>query len=170
MPPSWAGRHFRSDLTRDDRLTGMQADRDSNIALFKNYIGFLKSAYSRNYTLVGSLLGSFQKIAARSIKNIDELQGFFTARLNNDEKFELRGVRFNAYRNFIYICRTFLSMPVYQVALALAEQRDATMSSAREDPNVMPELDPTGPMSPVLIDSPRPNPRPKSLLRPNGGV
>ena len=170
MPPSWAGRHFRSDLTRDDRLTGIQADRDSNIALFKNYIGFLKSAYSRNYPLVGSLLGSFQKIAARSIKNIDELQGFFTARLNNDEKFELRGVRFNAYRNFIYICRTFLSMPVYQVALALAEQRDATMSSAREDPNVMPELDPTGPLSPVLVDSPRPNPRPKSLLRPNGGV
>jgi hypothetical protein len=178
MPPSWAGRHFRSDLTRDDRLTGQQSDIDASTILFKNYIGFLKSAYSRNYSLVGSLLGSFQKIAARSITSIDELQDFFTARLRNDEKFELRGNRFNAYRQFIYICRTFLSMPVYQAALAMAEQRDATMSSARTDPTIAPELAPDAPSSPLLIDDAANaagiptivNPVRKSLLRPNGGV
>ena len=174
MPPSWAGRFFKSDLIRDRRLTGQPENKEESVILLKNYIGFLKSAYSKNYSLVGQLLGSFQKIAARSIVDIDELQQFFTARLKNDEKFELRGERFNAFRQFIYICRTFLSMPVYEAALAMAEKRDALTSSAREDPTIAPELESTGPLSPVMVDTQGSfqdiKVNPKSLLRPDGGA
>jgi len=125
LPPSWAGTVFRSELERDAFLTGQVPDIARNLTLFRNYVSFLRTTYTDNYELIASLLAAFQTTAARQIKNIDELRDFFASRLENDEKFRLRGESVPAYRTFVYICRSVLSVDAYMLAMEMAQARVA---------------------------------------------
>ena len=179
LPPSWAGRVFRADLERDAFLTGQTPDIPKNTELFRNYVSFLRATYATDYPLIGRLLGAFQRTAAQQIKDIEELRAFFASRLQNDEKFRLRGRSVPAYRLFIYICRGVLSIPAYEVAASMVEARAAeqqalnameliggTPVGANMEAITAEELRPPArPQKPVPL--PKPNP---SLLRPDRGA
>lgn len=120
LPPSWAGTVFRADLERDAFITGKAPDLTKNISLFRTYVSFLRTTYSEEYELIGNLLGAFQTTAAKQLENIQELRDFFATRLENDNKFRLRGEGVPAYRLFVYICRGVLSIPDYALAAEMA--------------------------------------------------
>lgn len=161
LPPSWAGTVFRSELERDAFLTGQTPDIARNLNLFRNYVSFLRTTYTENYELIASLLAAFQTTAARQIKNIDELRDFFASRLENDEKFKLRGESVPAYRTFVYICRSVLSVDAYMLAMEMSQARVA--EAATPDTSELVGGMMVGPQ-PTEYTPPLPNPNP---LRPD---
>lgn len=174
LPPSWAGTVFREDLERDAFITGQAPDITKNISLFRTYVSFLRTTYSEEYELIGNLLGAFQTTASKQLENIQELRDFFSTRLENDNKFRLRGEGVPAYRLFVYICRGVLSIPDYTLAAEMAlappppafsspdtsELEGGIMMGAKPAPFVSPSTPTLGPTGfPAL-----PNP---SVLRPD---
>jgi hypothetical protein len=176
LPPSWAGTISRTDLETDKFSIGLQPDIEKSIQLFKSYISFLKSTYTRSeqaYKLIAGLLTAFQSTGSDSIKDIKELQDFFMQRLKNDENFKLRGRSIPAYRQFIYICRETLTVPSYVLAATMAMNRvDEVALTPRESDAA--ELEGGIMMGPAPMGyerdpslPPLPNP---SILRPNMGA
>ena len=184
LPPSWAGTISRTDLETDKFSIGLQPDIEKSIQLFKSYISFLKSTYTRSeqaYKLIAGLLTAFQSTGSDSIKDIKELQDFFMQRLKNDENFKLRGRSIPAYRQFIYICRETLTVPSYVLAATMAMNRvDEVALTPRASDAA--ELEGGIMMGPAPTEFERPAPPPTlgpmgfpplpnpSILRPNMGA
>ena len=174
LPPSWAGSVFRADLERDAFLTGKAPDIPKNVTLFRSYIGFLRTTYTQDYALIGNLLGAFQSTAAKQIEDITELQDFFSTRLQNDEKFRLRGESVPAYRMFIYICREILSIPDYilaaDMAMASPPPAFAAPDTSELEGGIMMGAEPTefaSPSTPTLGPTGFPVLSNPSILRPD---
>ena len=178
LPPSWAGSVFREELTRDPKLIGQTPNIERNATLFRNYVGFLRSAFHKDYTLIANLLTAIQTCSTRQIRDIDELRRFFEQRLKSDEKYRVKDQAVGAYRRFIYICRGILTMPVYDFALSISEDRDALLRERGPElqdallvqgEQAVPAVPARAPAEPIdYMGMPvRANP---SLLRPDGGV
>ncbi|MBD62601.1 MAG: hypothetical protein CMD68_00770 [Gammaproteobacteria bacterium] len=177
LPPSWAGSVFREELTRDPKLIGQTPNIERNATLFRNYVGFLRSAFNKDYTLIANLLTAIQTVSTRQIRDIDELRRFFEQRLKSDEKYRVKDQAVGAYRRFIYICRGILTMPAYDFALSISEDRDALLrerGSELQDAMMVQgeqavEVPARAPQGGLITDymPARANP---SLLRPDGGV
>ncbi len=175
LPPSWAGSVFREELTRDPKLIGQTPNIERNATLFRNYVGFLRSAFNKDYTLIANLLTAIQTVSTRQIRDIDELRRFFEQRLKSDEKYRVKDQAVGAYRRFIYICRGILTMPVYDFALSISEDRDALLRE--RGPELQDALLVQGEQAVPVPAPPEPTIDPyegmranPSILRPDGGV
>lgn len=175
LPPSWAGTVYKEQLTRDPALIGKTPDIEKNALTFRNYVGFLRSAFAEDYNLIAGLLTAIQTVTTKQITDIDELRRFFEERLKSDEKYKVKNQTVGAYRQFIYICRGVLSMPVYQLALGLADDRaeeqarrgGELVDAVAVQGDVVSPMPTPPPTTLYSYEGTRANP---SLLRPDGGV